>query len=298
MPFVDIVSTAGPARVWCNISTPTQTEADRIDPARPCLVLLVRRLLSFPSPSDASSRADVLPTSDLSAPRLLRLVHLASYVTCRSPLPSNAAQQPDVNNSGSPASPAQLLDPDLRRFNVIAMDARMHGRTEGLVKENFDFNVRRRSRKQVAHFEGLTSRLPRARCDLQDAAEDVYQVLVRPLRPFVCQRPLPTRPDTCPFPCPYRERSPFRLAFSSASAWARLSPSERRPSTQPSARGSSSSRSCRRSKCVRAPHYSRSDQAASRTDPSGSLSPALTAARGCAKTRLPAVLLSRLTALH
>jgi hypothetical protein len=131
-----------------------------------------------------------------------------------------------VTNSGSPASPAQLLDPDLRRFNVIAMDARMHGRTEGLVKENFDFNVRRRSRKQVAHFEGLTIRLPRARCDMQDAAEDVYQVLVRPLRPSVCQRPLPTRPDMSPFPHLHRKRSPFRLASSSASAWARPSPSE------------------------------------------------------------------------
>lgn len=40
--------------------------------------------------------------------------------------------------------PAQLLDPDLRQFNVICIDARMHGRTVGLVKENFDFNVRRR----------------------------------------------------------------------------------------------------------------------------------------------------------
>ncbi|KAG6888724.1 hypothetical protein C0992_007633 [Termitomyces sp. T32_za158] len=100
MLMVSISSKAGPANVSYIISTPTSTSADSIDSAIPTVICL-------------------------------HPVYLGKYIFQRMPKTKGRARIYLI------VFLAQFRDPKLRRFNLIGVDTRLHGDTEGKVKGVF-----------------------------------------------------------------------------------------------------------------------------------------------------------------
>ncbi|KAG6899330.1 hypothetical protein C0993_011184 [Termitomyces sp. T159_Od127] len=100
MPMVSINSKSGPANVSYTISTPTRTSTEKIDSAIPTVIFL-------------------------------HPVYIGKYIFQRT------LNTQDYVCIFLIVSLAQFCDPKLRRFNLIGVDTRLHGDTEGKVRGVF-----------------------------------------------------------------------------------------------------------------------------------------------------------------